>query len=102
MPPLSFLEGIDLFTEGILTLRKVEDILISYTNNSKLGKGPADEVVKLILESDEIRFLVGTRINIAHQDPNLQIDLEIRRTVVKRVAMLLEEKLLKTVVINYI
>jgi hypothetical protein len=102
LPPLSFLEGIDLFTEGILTLRKVEKILESFNNNTKLGKGPADQVVNLISESDEIRFLVGTRINIAHQDPSMQIDLEIRRTVVKRIACLLEENFLKKVMINYI
>jgi len=102
LPPLSFIEGIDVFTEGILTLRKVEDILNGLNNNSKLGRGPADEVVKLILECDEIRFLVGTRINIAHQDPSMQVDLEIRRTVVKRISHLLEEKFLKKVLISYI
>lgn len=102
LPPLSFLEGIDLFTEGILTLRKVESILEKFRNNQKLGKGPADQVVKLIMESDEIRFLVGTRINIAHQDPSLHVDLEIRRTVVKRIAYLLEENFLKKVIINYL
>ena len=102
LPPLSYLEGIDLFTEGILTLRKVEDIFIKYNNTTKLGRGPADQIVKLIMECDEIKFLVGTRINIAHQDPNMQIDLEIRRTVVKRIAYLLEERFLKKVQINYI
>lgn len=102
LPPLSYLEGIDIFTEGILTLRKVEKILNTYNNNTVLGKGPADEVVKLILECDEIRFLVGTRINLAHQDPNMQVDLEIRRTVVKRIALLLEEKFLKKVLVNFI
>jgi hypothetical protein len=102
LPPLSYIEGIDVFTEGILTLRKVEDILIAYNSNTKLGRGPADEVVKLILESDEIRFLVGTRINIAHQDPSMQVDLEIRRTVVKRISHMLEEKFLKKVLISYI
>jgi hypothetical protein len=102
LPPLSYLEGIDLFTEGILTLRKTEDILNGYNNKTKLGLGPADQVVKLIHESDEIRFLVGTRINIAHQDPNMHVDLEIRRTVVKRIAYILEEKFLKKVLINYI
>ncbi len=102
LPPLSFLEGIDLFTEGILTLRKVEYILGTYTNKTKLGKGPADQVVKLISESDEINFLIGTRINIAHQHPSMQIDLEIRRTVVKRISLLLEEKFLKKVQINYL
>lgn len=101
LPPLSYIEGIDLFTEGILTLRKVELILETYNNNTKLGRGPADQVVKLITESDEIRFFVGTRINIAHQDPSINVDLEIRRTVVKRIAYQLEEKFLKKVVINF-
>ena len=101
LPPLSFLEGIDLFTEGILTMRKVEDLLTHYTNKTQLGRGPADQVVKLIMESDEIKFMVGTRINIAHQAPNMTVDLEIRRTVVKRIAYLLEEKHLKNVRINY-
>jgi len=56
----------------------------------------------LILESDEIWFLVGTTINPAHQDPRSGMDLEIRRTVVKRIALLLEEKFLKKIKINYI
>lgn len=102
LPPISKLESIDLYTEGILTLSKVEKILKNYSPKKSLGKGPADEVIKLILENDDIHFLVGTRINIAHQDPTLNMDLEIRHTVVKRIALLLEEKFLKKVKIGYI
>jgi ribosomal protein S17E len=102
LPPESFIEGIDLVTEGILTLQKVNEILKTYNNSVRLGKGPADKIVKLIMESDEIHFIIGTRINIAHQDPNLPVDLEIRRTVVKRIARLLEEKWLKKVTFEYI
>ena len=102
LPPISQIEGIDLYTEGILTLNKVEKILKRYSNNYALGKGPADEVVKLFLESDEIQIIIGTRINIAHQDPNLPVELEIRRTVVNRIANLLEEKFLKKIKVRYI
>jgi hypothetical protein len=102
LPPESFMKGIDLVTEGILTLQKVNEILKTYNNSVRLGKGPADKIVKLIMESDEIQFVVGTRINIAHQDPNLPVDLEIRRTVVKRISRLLEEKWLKKVSMEYI
>lgn len=102
LPPESFLEGIDLVTEGILTLQKVNEILKTYNNSVRLGKGPADKIVRLVMESDEIHFIIGTRINIAHQDPNLPVDLEIRRTVVKRIARLLEEKWLKKVSFEYI
>jgi hypothetical protein len=56
----------------------------------------------MVRDSDEIEIIIGTRINIAHQDPNLPVDLEIRRTVVKRMARLLEEKFLKEVLVRYI
>jgi hypothetical protein len=102
LPPESFLEGIDLVTEGILTLQKVNELLKTYNNSVKLGKGPADKIVRMLMESDEIHFIIGTRINIAHQDPTLPVDLEIRRTVVKRIARLLEEKWLKNVSMEYI
>ena len=102
LPPESFLEGIDLVTEGILTLQKVNEILKTFNNSVRLSKGPADKIVKLLMESDEIHFIIGTRINIAHQDPNLPVELEIRRTVVKRIARLLEEKWLKKITYEYI
>lgn len=102
LPPESFMDGIDLVTEGILTLQKVNELLKHYNNSVKLGKGPADKIVRLIMESDEINFVVGTRINTAHQDPALPVDLEIRRTVVKRIARILEDKWLKLVSIDYI
>ena len=102
LPPVSFMDGVDLITEGILTLTKVSNILKDHNNQTVLGKGPADRIVKMILESDEIDFIIGTRINIAHQDPTLPIELEIRRTVIKRIAAILEEKFLKEVVIEFI
>jgi hypothetical protein len=102
LPPVSYMDGFELVTEGILTLGKVAEILRLYNNNFELGKGPANQIVKYLLESDEINFIIGTRINIAHQDPNLPVELEIRRTVVKRVAGLLEEKFIKEVKMKYI
>ncbi len=47
LPPESFLEGIDLVTEGILTLQKVNELLKTYNNSVRLGKGPADKIVRL-------------------------------------------------------
>lgn len=102
LPPLSFMDGIDLITEGILTLGKACEILKRYNNTTRLGKGPADLMVKLFLESDEIEFLIGTRINIAHQDPSLPVELEIRRSVVRRIANVLEEKYLKEIKMQFI
>lgn len=102
LPPISSMDGIDLVTEGILTVTKVTRILKDYSPSYSLGNGPADRIVKMVKESDEIHIIIGTRINIAHQDPNLPVELEIRRTVVKRMARLLEEKFLKVVTVSYI
>lgn len=102
LPPISYMKGIDLVTEGILTLSKVAEILKVYNNNYILSKGPADQIVKLLKDSDEIQFVIGTRVNIAHQDPNLPVELEIRRTVVRRIAETLEEKFLKEVNMRFI
>ena len=102
LPPLSRMEGIDLVTEGILTLGKVERILTSGETEFHREAGPAEQVVRMLLDSDKITLLVGTRINIAHQDPNLPVELEIRRNVVKKIKYLLETKYLKDVEIMYI
>ncbi len=95
LPPESEMKGIDLVTEGILTLSKVANILKDYTSDQDLGNGPADKMVKLFIRSDEIHILIGTKINEAHQDPTLPVELEIRRTVAKRIARLLDQKFLK-------
>jgi hypothetical protein len=102
LPPISFINGINLVTEGILTLGKVTELLRNYDSNYVPSRGPADQIVELILKSDEIHIIIGTRINIAHQDPTLPVELEIRRTVVKRIARILEEKLLKEVTLEFI
>ena len=101
LPPISYVESFELVTEGILTLGKVARILENYHSDYFLSNGPADKFVKLLLKSDEIHILNGTKVNVAHQDPNLPVELEIRRTVIKRIAHLLEDKFLKEVHIEY-
>lgn len=102
LPPVSYIEGIDLVTEGILTLSKVSLILQNYSDRTELGRGPADRIAKLLIDSDVINICVGTAINVAHQDPNLPVELEIRRNVLKKIASILEDKFLKEVVIEFI
>jgi hypothetical protein len=102
LPPISYMKGVDLVTEGILTLSKATEILSKFNETSVPGNGPADLIVRLILESDRIDFLVGTGINVAHQDPNLPVELEIRRTVIKRMAQVLQDKFLKEVKLTFL
>lgn len=102
LPPISYMEGINLVTEGILTLGKVYQILENFKSDTVLSNGPADELVKLLIKSDKIHFLTGTSINTAHQDPSLPQELEIRRNVVKRIVSILETKFMKDVSVEFI
>ena len=101
VPPDAQMEGADMVTEGIITLGVVTDLL---GRRSPLENAPANcasRIVEHFLNSDRITFLVGTKINEAHQDPNMPVELEIRRNVIKQIAAILEEKYLKEVHIHY-
>lgn len=101
IPPPSTMEGADLVTEGILTLGRVAELL---EGGATVGNSTnaATKLVDLLLDSDRIEFLVGTRINEAHQDPNMPVELEIRRSIVKRIARALEERYLKETSVRFI
>jgi hypothetical protein len=102
LPPASHMPGVDLITEGMLTLNKVIQLLKKYDSSTVFGKGPADRIASMILGSDEIHLLVGTKINEAHQDPSLPVELDIRRNVIKRLIEVLEKKFLKEVRVEYL
>ncbi len=102
MPPASAMEGADLVTEGIITLGKAAELLERGGFPDRGRPNPATRLVELFLDSDRIEFVVGTKINEAHQDPSMPVELEIRRNIVKRVAALLEEKYLKETRIRFI
>ncbi len=101
IPPASQMPGIDLVTEGIITMGAVAEILEKGARLENLKQNPATKIIELFLNSDRIQFFVGTKINEAHQDPNMPVELEIRRNVIKKIASLLEEKYLKEVKIDY-
>lgn len=100
IPTTSNMEGVDLVTEGCLTLGKTAQILES--GNIPLRDNGATRLVNMLLQSDIIEFMVGTRINEAHQNPHLPVELDIRRNVVKKIVGLLEEKYLKEVRVDYV
>ncbi len=93
IPPAAEMEGVDLVTEGILTLTRTAQLLES--DGAPREKNPAVDLYEILLDSDFIEFVVGARINEAHQDPSLPIDLEIRRNIIKRICRVLEDKFLK-------
>ena len=101
-PPTSKMEGVDLVTEGVITLNAVVEILELYKSTYMLTQTPPDRIIKMLLDSDEITILMGARLNRSHLDPTLPTQFELRRTVVKRLIALLETKFLKDVNVIYI
>ncbi len=101
VPPSAKMEGFDLVTEGILTLGEVLRLLEEGFAPEEMKINPAVRLAGMLLDSDVVRFVVGTRINEAHQDPNIPVELDLRRNVVKRIALALETKHMKRVIIQY-
>ncbi|MDD2464741.1 MAG: SpoIIE family protein phosphatase [Desulfobulbus sp.] len=102
MPPPAKMEGIDLITEGSLTLAHVAQILASDFILGRLPANPAGDIIRLMLGSDIIHFIVGTRINEAHQDPNTPQELDLRRNIVRRIVSLLEEKYFNSTSVRFL
>ena len=98
LPPVAAMDGVDLITEGILTLTRASE----YLEKEELSqKDAAGKLVDFFLCSDTIEFMVGAMLNQAHYDPTLPIEIEVRRTIVKKIKKILEEKYFKQVTIHY-
>lgn len=92
VPPIGAIKGVDLVTEGVLTLKKALDILKSYfanpTENKNIesldaGHG-ASKIAKILAEQcTHVNLFVGRKINPAHQNPNMPMDLSIRLRIVE-------------------
>ena len=98
LPSCSYMEGVDLVTEGILTLTKT----LEYLENGDYDiDNAAGKLVKFLLDSDCINFMVGAKLNQAHYDPALPIEIEIRKNIIKKIACVLQEKYFKKVNVQY-
>lgn len=102
IPPTSTMEGVDLVTEGTITMSRVAELLEGDEPFDRLRHNGAVAVAQALLESDEIQVIVGTRINEAHQNPTVPVELEIRRNLMKRICRVLEERYLKRTQIQFV
>lgn len=102
LPPTSSMHGVELVTEGVLTLAKLSALLERVSGPELSGQGIDYDVARILINSHDITFIVGTRINVVHQDPQLPMELELRRNVVKRIGKILETKFLRRVTITYL
>lgn len=109
LPPIARIEGIDLVTEGVLTLTRTLQLLRRYVEEEldesfflELDKNNGGSAIaKIIIENcTELHMYVGRTINAAHQNPNLPFDLSIRMNLIAQISETVK-KMGKVVKINY-
>ncbi len=97
IPPMAKIEGVDLVTEGVITISKVLEYAKDYLANNEQyenwshKKDGASLIAKLLFaEATDINFFVGRAVNPAHQNPNLPIGFSIKMNLVEELAQCLK------------
>lgn len=97
IPPTAKIEGVDLVTEGVITISRVLEYAKDYLANNKqyenwsYKKDGASLIAKLLFaEATDINFFVGRAVNPAHQNPNLPIGFSIKMNLVEELARCLK------------
>ncbi|GLC79486.1 SpoIIE family protein phosphatase [Lacrimispora brassicae] len=101
IPPIAHIDGVELVTEGVLTLNRVLKLLRRYVKNESVTEeffleldkpNGASMVAKMIIEDcTELQLYVGKAINSAYQNPGLPFDLGIRQNLVEQLKHVVEE-----------
>jgi hypothetical protein len=88
VPPAARVEGVDLTTEGILTLSKAEQLLRFGEDKEslKFETDGASALVRMCLDVDHVHFIVGLSVNPAHQNPDLPGQLGMKLATVRSIA----------------
>ena len=89
IPPMAHIDGVDLVTEGVVTINKVIEYAKDYLGDNQTyehwgyKKDGASQISRLLFEeATDINFYVGKAINPAHQNPNLPINFNIKMHLV--------------------
>ena len=98
VPPIAKLEGVDLVTEGVITMNKVIEYAKDYLGKNKLyeqwnyNRDGASLICQLLFEeATDINFYVGRAINPAHQNPDLPINFSIKMNLVEELSKCLKQ-----------
>ena len=98
VPPIAKLEGVDLVTEGVITMNKVIEYAKDYLGENEMyeywnyKRDGASLICQLLFEeATDINFYVGRAINPAHQNPDLPINFSIKMNLVEELSKSLKE-----------
>lgn len=98
VPPIAEIEGVDLVTEGVITINKVLEYAKDYLNDNTTyehwgyKRDGASLICRLLFEeATDINFYVGRAINPAHQNPDLPINFSIKMNLVEELSKCLRQ-----------
>lgn len=107
IPPIAEIEGVDLVTEGVITVNRVVEYAKDYIGENRLYEqwnfhhDGASLISRLLFEeATDINFYVGRAINPAHQNPDLPINFNIKMNLVEELSEALR-KMGKRVKVSY-
>ncbi len=110
IPPTAYIEGIDLVTEGVVTLNRVLKFLEQYTRDDEIDEeffmeldkpNGASMLAKLLIEScTDLHLYVGKAVNGAYQNTELPFQLGVRQKLVDQIEDVMR-RLGKTVSVKY-
>ena len=98
LPPTATIEGVDLVTEGVITMNKVVEYAKDYLGENafyeewSFRRDGASQISRLLFEeATDINFYVGRAINPAHQNPDLPINFNIKMNLVEELSKCLRQ-----------
>ncbi|MDY3862768.1 MAG: SpoIIE family protein phosphatase [Eubacteriales bacterium] len=107
IPPIAEIEGVDLVTEGVITINRVVEYAKDAVGDNRLyekwsfGHDGASLICRMLFEeATDINFFVGRAINPAHQNPDLPINFNIKMNLVEELSACLR-KMGKRIKVSY-
>ncbi len=107
IPPIAEIEGVDLVTEGVITINRVVEYAKDYLEDNEsythwsYKKDGASLIAKMLFEdATDINFYVGRAVNPAHQNPDLPINFNIKMNLVSELSQCLK-KMGKRIKVSY-
>lgn len=98
VPPIAEIEGVDLVTEGVITINKVIEYAKDTLSSNELydqwsiKQDGASRICRLLFEeATDINFYVGRAVNPAHQNPDLPINFNIKMNLVEELSSCLKQ-----------
>lgn len=98
IPPIAEIEGVDLVTEGVITINKVIEYARDVLDKNELygqwsiKQDGASRICRLLFEeATDINFYVGRAVNPAHQNPDLPINFNIKMNLVEELSECLKQ-----------